>query len=78
MAIHSMCRNIATLVQEKTQSRGYRPFGVSMLVAGYDDKGPHLFQIDPSGTYYAWKATAIGKGVKTSKSILERRFNPQM
>jgi len=29
-----------------------RPFGVSLLVAGYDDEGPRLFQIDPSGAYY--------------------------
>lgn len=78
MAIHSMSRDIASLIQEKTQSRGYRPFGVSMLVAGYDEKGPQLFEINPSGTFIAWKATAIGKGTKTSKTILERRFNPAM
>lgn len=32
-----------------------------MLIAGYDDDGPHLYQLDPSGAYYGWKATAIGK-----------------
>ena len=31
---------------------GVRPFGVSLLTAGYDDEGPHLYQIDPSGAYY--------------------------
>lgn len=33
-------------------SGGVRPFGVSVLTAGYDDEGPHLYQIDPSGAYY--------------------------
>ena len=29
---------------------GVRPFGVSLLIAGFDDTGPHLYQVDPSGT----------------------------
>lgn len=36
-------------MQEYTQSGGVRPFGVSLLVAGYDHNGPQLFQVDPSG-----------------------------
>jgi len=43
-------------------------------VAGFDDEGPHLFQVDPSGTYFAWKATAIGKNFKNARSFLERRY----
>lgn len=49
-------------MQEYTQSGGVRPFGVSLLVAGMDGDGvPRLFQVDPSGAYFGWKATAIGK-----------------
>ncbi len=40
-----------------------RPFGVSLMLAGYDDNGPQLYQIDPSGSYFAWKASAIGKNM---------------
>lgn len=36
-----------------------RPFGVSLLMAGYDDNGPQLYQIDPSGSYFAWKASGM-------------------
>ena len=43
------------------ESGGVRPFGVSLLMAGYDDHGPQLYQIDPSGSYFAWKASgAVG------------------
>jgi hypothetical protein len=27
------------------------------MMAGYDDNGPQLYQIDPSGSYFAWKAS---------------------
>jgi 20S proteasome subunit alpha 2 len=43
---------------------------VSVLVAGYDEDGPHLTQIDPSGAFYNWKATAIGKNAKNAKVFL--------
>jgi len=52
-----------------------RPFGVSLLIAGYDDDGPQLFQADPSGSYFQWKATAIGSGFMMAKSFLEKRFS---
>ena len=35
-----------------TQRYGKRPYGVGLLVAGYDDKGPHIFQTCPSANYY--------------------------
>ena len=41
-----LVRASAAVMQEYTQSGGVRPFGVSLLVAGYDDDGPQLFQVD--------------------------------
>lgn len=61
--VSQIVRESALLMQEYTQSGGVRPFGVSCLVAGYDIDGPQLFQVDPSGSYFGWKATAIGKNV---------------
>ena len=57
---------------------GVRPFGVSLLIAGYDDDGPHLYQVDPSGIYFGWKAAAIGKNSKNARSFLERRYRDDM
>ena len=45
------------------ESGGVRPFGVSLLMAGYDENGPQLYQIDPSGSFFAWKASAMGKNM---------------
>jgi 20S proteasome alpha/beta subunit len=37
-----------------------------------------LYQIDPSGAYYEWKATAIGRNSKNAKNFLEKRYNKDM
>lgn len=57
-----------------TIHRGVRPFGVSLLVAGLDENGPQLYQVDPSGSYWGWKASAIGKNMLNAKTFLEKRF----
>ena len=77
--VSEVVRESALLMQEYTQSGGVRPFGVSCLVAGYDDDdGPQLSQVDPSGAAFGWKATAIGKNYVNAKNFLERRYNDDM
>lgn len=73
--VSQVVRDSSLLMQEYTQSGGVRPFGVSCLAAGYDDEGPQLFQVDPSGSAFGWKATAIGKNYINAKNFLERRYN---
>lgn len=70
-----LVREVAGVMQEFTQSGGVRPFGVSLLVASYDESsGPTLYQVDPSGSYFAWKACAIGKNMVNAKTFLEKRY----
>ena len=73
-----LVREVAAIMQEFTQSGGVRPFGVSILIAGVDDDGPQLFQVDPSGAYFGWRATAIGKNFTNAKTFLEKRYAPDM
>lgn len=75
MPVHSLSREVANLMQEFTQEGGVRPFGVCLLMAGYDRDGYHLFQLDPSGSYYELKAGAIGKNKSRATQNLERRYN---
>ncbi|OSX79289.1 hypothetical protein BU14_0082s0054 [Porphyra umbilicalis] len=76
--VSQLVRQVASVMQEFTQSGGVRPFGVSLLVAGFDDEGPHLYQVDPSGSYFAWKASAIGKNMVNGKTFLEKRYSDDM
>ena len=73
--VSQIVREEAAIMQEFTQSGGVRPFGVSLMIAGFDDSGPQLFQVDPSGTYFGWKASAIGKNHVNAKSFLEKRYS---
>ena len=73
---------MANVMQEFTQSGGVRPFGVSLLLAGFDGRGPRggpqLFQVDPSGAHFGWRATAIGKNFVNAKTFLEKRYSDAM
>lgn len=51
---------------------------MSLLVAGFDDEGPQLYQVDPSGSYWAWKASAIGNRYQSAKTFLEKRYKADM
>lgn len=75
MPTSQLVRGVAMVMQEFTQSGGVRPFGVSLLVVGFDDEGPQLYQIDPSGSFFAWKASAIGKNMVNAKTFLEKRYS---
>eukprot|EP00088_Acartia_fossae_P065956 TRINITY_DN81493_c0_g1_i1.p1 TRINITY_DN81493_c0_g1~~TRINITY_DN81493_c0_g1_i1.p1 ORF type:complete len:267 (-),score=15.18 TRINITY_DN81493_c0_g1_i1:111-911(-) len=71
-----LVKEIANVMQEFTQSGGVRPFGVSLLVCGHDSThGLGLYQVDPSGTFFPWNATAIGKNHINARTFLERRYN---
>ncbi|CUG08570.1 proteasome alpha 2 subunit, putative [Bodo saltans] len=73
--VGQLVRAIASVYQDYTQSGGRRPFGCCMLVAGVDHAGHHLYQVDPSGTFWAWKATSVGKNSSNAKTFLEKRYS---
>ncbi len=62
-----------------SSKRMSRPFGVALLLAGYDElNGPQLFFSDPSGTFVRYKAKAIGAGSEGAQSNLAESYNENM
>jgi len=70
----SVVKDICDMKQVCTQSGGLRPFGVSILIAGIDQTGPKLFETDPTGIYFQFKATAIGEGETEIVEILNKKY----
>jgi 20S proteasome subunit alpha 5 len=59
-----------------SEKRMSRPFGVALLLAGYDKlNGSQLFFSDPSGTFIRYKAKAIGAGSEGAQSNLEESYS---
>jgi proteasome alpha subunit len=71
-------KDICDLKQICTQSGGLRPFGVSILVGGVDDSKARLFETDPTGIYFEYKATAIGEGEVEVEDILKKEYKSEL
>src|SRR3989338_8860169 len=74
----SIVKDISNLKQICTQSGGLRPFGVSLLIAGIDEAGPRLFETDPTGIYFQYKATVIGEGENEVDDILKKEYRDDL
>lgn len=55
-----------------------RPFGVALLIAGIDEKGPQLYHADPSGTFVRYEAKAIGSGSEGAQGELQEKYKKDM
>ncbi|KAH8410548.1 hypothetical protein KR009_000182, partial [Drosophila setifemur] len=73
--VSRLITNLGNKMQTTTQRYDRRPYGVGLLVAGYDEKGPHIYQVTPSATFYNCKANSIGSRSQSARTYLERNLN---
>ncbi|BFU18787.1 proteasome subunit alpha type 1, putative [Entamoeba histolytica HM-1:IMSS-B] len=71
--VEKLVKHVSDNAQVNTQKYGLRPYGVGLLVIGYDTK-PRLFETSPSGLYYSYKAQAIGARSQSCRTYLEKHF----
>lgn len=75
----TVVKDICSLKQICTQSGGLRPFGVSIIVGGIDNEGtPRLFETDPTGIFFQFKATVIGEGEPEIEEIFYKEYSPKL
>ncbi|HIH20005.1 TPA: archaeal proteasome endopeptidase complex subunit alpha [Candidatus Micrarchaeota archaeon] len=77
ISTEQLAKKIGDHIQAYTQYGGVRPYGVSLLVAGSDGE-MRLFETEPSGAIFEYKATAIGSGKKEVEEMFEKEFKEDL
>ncbi|KCZ82316.1 hypothetical protein H312_00339 [Anncaliia algerae PRA339] len=74
--IETISKKIGELKQSMTQMGGMRPFGVSILYAGYSnlENSYVLYSTDPSGTINQWTSVAYGENEEVINNALKNNF----
>ena len=67
LPVGRLVRDLADKAQVCTQRSWKRPYGVGLLVGGYDKTGAKLYYNCPSGNYYEYKANAVGARSQASR-----------
>ncbi|XP_053994152.1 proteasome subunit alpha type-1 [Hylaeus anthracinus] len=75
LPVSRLMTSLGNKLQTCTQRYDRRPYGVGLLIAGYDDQGPHIYQTCPSSNYFDCKAMAIGARSQSARTYLDRHLN---
>jgi 20S proteasome subunit alpha 6 len=74
--VEFLAEKVASKYRGKTYIYGKRPFGVGILMLGYDNLNtPRLYELTPNGDCIEYEAFAIGAKSQTSKTYLEKNLN---
>jgi proteasome alpha subunit len=76
--VATVAKHLADQAHQFTQYGGVRPNGVSMIIAGIDQKGESIYVTDPSGTYIQFAAVAIGAGSDDVNAFLEKYYKEDL
>jgi proteasome alpha subunit len=78
IAVETLTKEVTDYIQQYTQVGGARPFGVALIIAGIADGEPRLYETDPSGTPYEWKALAVGADRGDIREYLEENYSEEL
>lgn len=78
IGIETLTKEVTDHIQQYTQVGGARPFGVALLIGGVENGPPRLYETDPSGTPYEWKAVSIGADRGDHQEHLEENFRDDL
>lgn len=73
--VNVVSQKIADHLQDSTQVGGRRPYGASLIIAGVDETGPRIFEIEPGGTPTEFRAVAEGQNRVNIMDYLESEYD---
>lgn len=71
-------KEISNIKQQFSQYGGARPFGVSMMIAGINNKKPQLYTSDVTGNYLGYSTNAIGENDEKIKEKLREKYSESL
>lgn len=77
VSVARLTRDMCEYIQMHTQLAGTRPFGTALLIGGFNDH-PKLFETDPSGSFWEYKATAIGENSDQVRSLFAKKYKDDL
>jgi proteasome alpha subunit len=78
IGIETLTKNVTDHIQQYTQVGGARPFGVALIIGGVEDGEARVYETDPSGTPYEWKALAVGADRGDIEDYLEEHYSDDL
>ncbi|WP_231183156.1 archaeal proteasome endopeptidase complex subunit alpha [Haladaptatus sp. DYF46] len=78
IGVETLTKEVTDHIQQYTQVGGARPFGVALIIGGIEKGEPRLYETDPSGTPYEWKALAVGADRGEIQDYLESNYSEEM
>lgn len=78
--IGRLAASLADKIQGNTQGYGGRPYGVGLLIGGWDEstQTPRLFECSPTGHYDEYYGMAIGARSQPARSSLEKSLQSNL
>jgi len=74
IGVEALTKMVTDNIQQYTQVGGARPFGVALIIGGIEGGEPRLYETDPSGTPWEWKALAVGKHRSDIEDYLREHY----
>jgi proteasome alpha subunit len=75
--IKSIAKHLSTYLHNYT-IYAVRPQAASIIIAGVDEKGIQLYQVDPSGTYLKGSGFAIGHSSDIALDVIQQGYDKNL
>ncbi len=75
--VDSLAKHLSTYLHNYT-TYAVRPQAASIILAGTDQTGVQLYQVDPSGTFFRGAGFAIGQSSDVALDVLTKEYSADM
>src|SRR5574338_1067027 len=75
--VDSLAKHLSSFLHNYT-SYAVRPQAASMIIAGEDQTGIQLYQVDPSGTFFRGSGFAIGQASDAALDTITKGYNKNL